>query len=104
MRQCEYDEIYDPDIGMHVEKHIYSEGMTDIFKAVGRQLFKNSKDVVKTAAKTAVTKAATSTGEYAGKKAGEKIIELLSKKETHLLQYRWNQTCLIQNQRSLNLK
>ena len=81
MRQCEYEEIYDPDIGMHVEKHIYGEGITDIFKAVGRKLFgKTAKDVAKTAAKSAVTKAAMSTGEYAGKKAGDKIIELLSKK------------------------
>ena len=81
MRQCEYEEIYDPDVGMHVEKHIYGEGMTDIFKAIGRKPFgKTVKDVAKTAAKTAVTKAAATTGEYAGKKAGDKIIELLSKK------------------------
>ena len=81
MRQCEYEEIYDPNIGMHVQKHIYGEGMTDIFKAIGRKLFgKTAKNVAKTVAKSAVTKPATSTGEYAGKKAGDKIIELLSKK------------------------
>ena len=81
MRQCEFKKRYDPDMDMHVSKHIYGEGITDIFKAIGRKLFgKTVKNVAKTAAKTAVTKAATTTGEYAGKKAGEKIIELLSKK------------------------
>ena len=101
MRQCEYEEIYDPDVGMHVEKHIYGEGMTDIFRAVGRKLFgKTVKNVAKTAAKSAVTKAATTTGEYAGKKAGDKMIELLSKKEQQTLQYRWNRRSLIQNQRN----
>ena len=44
MRQCEFKKRYDPDIGMHVEKHIYGEGMTDIFKAIGKKpLEKQSK-------------------------------------------------------------
>ena len=77
MRQCEFKKRYDPNMDMHVGKHIYGEGLTDIFKTVGRKLFGKT---VKEAAKTAATKAATKTGEYAGKKAGDKIVELLSKK------------------------
>ena len=70
MRQCEYEEIYDPKLGMHVEKHIYGGGViTDTFKAVGKRLFKR-----------AAKKTAEKTGEYAGNKAGDKIVELLSKK------------------------
>ena len=80
MRQCEFKKRYDPDLDMHVRKHIYGEGITDVFKAVGKKLFgKTVKSIAKTAAKSAATKAATTTGEYAGKKAGDKIIELLSK-------------------------
>ena len=83
MRQCEFKKRYDPDMDMHVGKHIYGEGITDIFKSVGRKLFgKTAKSIAKTAAKTAATKAATATADYAGKKAGDKIIELLSKKKT----------------------
>ena len=82
MRQCEFKKRYDPDMDMHVGKHIYGEGITDIFKSVGRKLFgKTAKSIAKTAAKTAATKAATTTGEYAGKKAGDKIVELLSRQK-----------------------
>ena len=71
---------------MHVGKHVYGEGMADIFnstmKAVGKKLFgKTAKSIAKTAAKKAATTAATKTGEYAGKKAGDKIVELLSKEK-----------------------
>ena len=57
MRQCEFKKRYDPDMGMHVGKHIYGEGITDIFKAVGRKVFgKTAKSIAKTAAKTVVYK------------------------------------------------
>ena len=83
MRQCEFKKRYDPDLDMHVTKHIHGEGITDVFKAVGKKLFgKTAKSIAKTAAKSAATKAATKTGEYAGKKAGDKIVELLSKMKT----------------------
>ena len=63
------------------EKHIYGEGVTDVFKTIGRKLFgKTMKEAAKTATKKAVQKAAIKTGEYAGEKAGDKIIQLLSKK------------------------
>ena len=83
MRQCELKKRYDPDLDMYVTKHIEGEGITDVFKAVGKKLFgKTAKSIAKTAAKSAATKAATKTGEYAGKKAGDKIVELLSRKNT----------------------
>ena len=81
MRQCEFKKRYDPNLDMHVGKHIYGEGITDVFKAVGKRLLgKTAKSIAKTAATKAATTAATKTGEYAGKKAGDKIVELLSKK------------------------
>ena len=81
MRQCEFKLRYDPDMDKYVKKHIYDEGITcgegitDVFKAVGKKLFGKT-------AKSAATKAATTTGEYAGKKAGYKIVELLNKEKT----------------------
>ena len=67
-------------MGRYVKKHIYGEGVTDVFKTIGRKLFgKTMKEAAKTATKKAVQKAATKTGEYAGEKAGDKIIQLLSK-------------------------
>ena len=80
MRQCEFIERYDPNLGMYVKKHIYDEGVSDaygkgvsdIFKSVGK----------KKAAKGAAKKAVVTTAEYAGKKAGDKIVELLSKNKT----------------------
>ena len=80
MRQCEFKKRYDPDMDMHIGKHIYGEGIGDIFKGVGSKIFS------KTAAKTAATKAATKTGEFGGNKAGDKIIELLSKKKPAAIQ------------------
>lgn len=80
MRQCEFKKRYDPEMDMHVGKHIYGEGITDIFKSVGRKLFgKTAKSIAKTAAKKAATEAAMKTGEFAGKKAGDKIVKLLSR-------------------------
>ena len=81
MRQSEFKKRYDVKTGRYVKKHIYGEGVTDVFKTIGRKLFgKTMKEAVKTAARKAVQKAATKTGEYAGEKAGDKIIQLLSKK------------------------
>ena len=81
MRQSEFKRRYDVKTGRYVKKHIYGEGVTDVFKTIGRKLFgKTMKEAVKTAARKAVQKAATKTGEYAGEKAGDKIIQLLSKK------------------------
>ena len=39
MRQCEFKKRYDPDLHMYVTKHMHGEGMTDVFKAVGKKLF-----------------------------------------------------------------
>ena len=81
MKQSELKRRYDVKMGRYVKKHIYGEGVTDVFKTIGRELFgKTVKEAAKTATKKAVQTAATKTGEYAGAKAGDKIIQLLSKK------------------------
>ena len=81
MKQSEFKKRYDVKMGRYVKRHIYGEGVADVFKTIGRKLFgKTMKEAVKTATKKAVQKAATKTGEYAGEKAGDKIIQLLSKK------------------------
>ena len=81
MRQSEFKRRYDVKTGRYVKKHIYGEGVTDVFKTIGRKLFgKTMNEAAKTATKKAVQKAATKTGEYAGEKAGDKIIQLLNKK------------------------
>ena len=81
MKQTELKRRYDVKMGRYVKKHIYGEGVTDVFKTIGRELFgKTVKEAAKTATKKAVQTAATKTGEYAGEKAGDKIIQLLSKK------------------------
>ena len=81
MKQSEFKKRYDVKMGRYVKKHIYGEGVTDIFKTIGGKLFGITvKEAAKTATKKAVQKAATKTGEYAGEKAGDKIIQLLSKK------------------------
>lgn len=83
MRQCELKKMYDPNLDAYVTKHIYGEGISDIFKSIGRKIFgKTTKKVVKSAAKSAAKKAATATSEYAGKKAGDKIVEPLNKNKT----------------------
>ena len=84
IRQCEFQAMYDPDLDVYVTKHIYDEGITnifdegmtvgggktDVFKAVGKKLF----------GKTA--KRAATTGKYIGNKAGDKIVKLLRKNKT----------------------
>ena len=77
MRQSEFKKRYDVKTGRYVKKHIYGEGVTDVFKTIGKKLFGRT---MKKAAKTATKKAVQKTGEYAGEKAGDKIIQLLSKK------------------------
>ena len=81
MKQSEFKKCYDVKMGRYVKKHIYGEGVTDVFKTIDRKVFgKMVEEAAKTATKKAVQKAATNTGEYAGEKAGDKIIQLLSKK------------------------
>ena len=81
MKQSEFKIRYDVRMGRYVKKHIYGEGVANVFKTIGRKLFgKTVKEATKTATKKAVQKAATKTGEYAGEKAGDKIIQLLSKR------------------------
>ena len=79
MRQCEFKKRYDPKLGKYVEKRIYGEGVSDVFKAVGSKIFGRT---AKKAAESAVKKAAIETNGYAGKKAGDKIVELLSNNKT----------------------
>ena len=81
MKQSEFKKRYDVKMGRYVKKHIYGEGVNNIFKTTDRKLFgKTVKEAAKIATRKAVQKAATKTGEYAGEKAGDKIIQLLSKK------------------------
>ena len=79
MRQCELKKRYDPDMDSYVTKHIYGEGISDVFKSIGRKIFGKTVNKV---AKTTAKKAATATSEYAGKKAGDKIVEILSNSKT----------------------
>jgi len=78
MKQSELKNVK---MGRYVKKHIYGEGITDVFRIIGRKVFgKTAKEAARTATKKALQTAATKTGEYAGEKAGDKIIQLLSKK------------------------
>ena len=80
MKQSEFKRRCDVKMGRYVKKHIYGEGVFNVFKTIGRKLFgKTAKEAAKIATKTALQKAATKPCEYAGEKAGEKIIQLLSK-------------------------
>ena len=55
MRQSEFKRRYDVKTGRYVKKHIYGEGVTDVFKTIGRKLFgKTMKEAAKTATKKAV--------------------------------------------------
>ena len=79
MRQSEYKKKFDPELGIFTRQHIYSEGITDVFKSVGSKLFgKTIKKAAKKGVEKAVTTAATKTGEHVGKKAGDKIVQMLS--------------------------
>ena len=83
MRQSEFKKKYDPELGRYTRRHIYSEGVMDVFKSFGSKIFgKTMKKAAKTAFTKAITSAATKTGEHVGKKAGDKIIEMLSKSNT----------------------
>ena len=39
MKQSELKRRYDVKVGRYVKKHIYGEGVTDVFKTIGRELF-----------------------------------------------------------------
>ena len=83
MRHCEFKKRYDPKLGKYVKKHVYSEGISDVLKAVGSKIFgRTAKKAAESAAKSAAKKAVIATSEYAGKKAGDKIVELLSNNKT----------------------
>ena len=80
MRQSEYKRKLDPELGRFTIQHIYGEGITDVFKSVGKKIFgKTIKKAAKKGVEKAVTAAATKTGEHVGKKAGDKIVQMLSK-------------------------
>ena len=73
MKQSEFKKRCDVKMGRCVKKHIYGEGVTDIFKTICRKLFgKTVKEAAKTATRKAVQTAATKTGEYAAKKQANK--------------------------------
>ena len=79
-RQSEFKKKLDPEMGRFTKKHIYGEGITDVFKSIGSKLFgKTVKSAAKKGVEKALTTAATKTGEHAGKKAGDKIVQMLSK-------------------------
>ena len=83
MRQSDFKKKYDPELGRFTRKHIYGEGVMDVFKNIGSKIIGQTlKKAAKTAATKAVTTAATKTGEHVGKKAGDKIIQMLSKSST----------------------
>ena len=80
MRQSEFKKKLDPELGRYTKQHIYGEGITDVFKSVGKKIFgQTMKKAAKKGVEKAVTAAATKTGEHAGKKAADKIVQLLSK-------------------------
>ena len=80
MRQSEFKKKLDPELGRYTKQHIYGEGITDVFKSVGKKIFgKTMKKAAKKGVEKVVTTAATKTGEHVGKKAGDKIVQMLSK-------------------------
>ena len=82
MKQSEFKKRYDPELGRFTRQHIYGEGVMDVFKNIGSNVFGQTlKKAAKTAATKAITSAATKTGEHVGEKAGDKIIEFLSRKK-----------------------
>ena len=83
MRQSDFKNKYDPELGRFTRQHTYGEGVMDVFKNIGSKIFGQTlKKAAKTAATKAVTTAATKTGEHVGKKAGDKLIQMLSKNST----------------------
>ena len=86
MKQSEFKRRYDVKMGRYVKKHIYGEGISDVFKNDWQKgVWKDGKRSAKTATKKALKTAATKTGEYAGERAGDKIVQLLSKKNKNTL-------------------
>ena len=52
MKQSEFKKRYDVKMGRYIKKHIYGEGVTDVFKTIGRKLFgKTMKEAANTAQK-----------------------------------------------------
>ena len=83
MKQSEFKKRYDPELGRFTRQHIYGEGVMDVLKNIGSNVFGQAlKKAAKTATNKAITTAATKTGEHVGKKAGDKIISMLSKSKT----------------------
>ena len=85
MNRFEYKKRFDPEMGMYVKKHIYGEGMMDIFKLLGSKLLnKTIKETIKKGvqkgSEAAIKSAVEKSGNYASKRAGDKIVQLLSKK------------------------
>ena len=79
-RQSEFKKKLDPEMGRFTKQHIYGEGITDIFKSIGKNLFgKTAKSAAKKGVEKALNTAATKTGDHVGKKAGDKIVQMLSK-------------------------
>ena len=39
MKQSEFKRHYDPEMGRYVAKHIYGEGISDVFKLIGKKVF-----------------------------------------------------------------
>ena len=79
-RKSEFKMKLDPEMGKYTRQHIYGEGITDIFKSVGKNLFgKTAKSAAKKGVEKALNTAATKTGDHVGKKAGDKIVQMLSK-------------------------
>ena len=82
-RQSEFKKRFDPELRRYTKQHIYGEGITDVFKSVGKKLFgKTMKKAAKKGVEKALTTAATKTGDHVGKKAGDKIVQMLSKGTT----------------------
>ena len=81
-RQSEFKKKFDPEMGKYTRQHIYGEGITDVFKSIGKKVFgKTVKSAAKKGVEKALNTAATKTGEHVGKKAGDKIVSLLSKEK-----------------------
>ena len=79
-RKSEFKMKLDPEMGKYTRQHIYGEGITDIFKSIGKNLFgKTAKSAAKKGVEKALNTAATKTGDHVGKKAGDKIVQMLSK-------------------------
>ena len=83
MNRFEYKKKFDPEMGMYVKKHIYGEGLMDIFKLLGSKAIKETvKSGVKKGSEAAIKSAVEKSGNYAAKKAGDKIVQLLSKNKS----------------------